>query len=73
MRDGENKFSKYKDLKKNQLAIASVGLAKIHAEEYDASERTNNTKTKIGELIFIFFRTGRKVQNQERELFFLFS
>ena len=50
-RGGDRKSGKYKDIKKNQSAIASVGFAKVHAEKFDTSERTIITKTKIGEFI----------------------
>ena len=31
--DGDRKSDKYKDIKKNRFAIASVGFAKVNAEK----------------------------------------
>ena len=50
-RGGDRRSDRFKDVKKNQTAIASVGFAKVQAEKFDTSERTIITKTKIGEFI----------------------
>ncbi len=50
-RGGDRRSDKFKDGKKNQTAIASLGFARTQAEKFDTSERTIITKTKIGEYI----------------------
>ena len=50
-RGGDRRSGRFKDGKKNQTAIASLGFAKVQAENFDTSERTIITKTKIGEYI----------------------
>jgi len=50
-RGGDRKSDRFKDGKKNQTAIASLGFAKVQADNFDTSERTIITKTKIGEYI----------------------
>ena len=50
IRVSEN-YYKFKDGKKNQTEIASLGFAKTQAEKFDTTARTIITKTKIGEFI----------------------
>ena len=50
IRVSEN-YYKFKDGKKNQTEIASLGFAKTQAEKFNTTTRTIITKTKIGEFI----------------------
>ena len=48
IRVSEN-YYKFKDGKKNQTEIASLGFVKTQAEKFDTTTRTIITKKKIGE------------------------
>lgn len=50
-RGGDRRSDKFKDVKKNQTEIASLGFAKTQAEKFDTTARTIITKTKIGVFI----------------------
>ena len=57
IRVSEN-YHKFKDGKKNQTEIASLGFAKTQAEKFDTTTRTIITKQKIGEYIFYDLLNG---------------